>query len=78
MMRGLLPEISLDASEEKVRKDICDVINCSNDLVDAPCLCDIHDFEFIDMNGKHATVPINDLSENVKKLVQEVWPSSSM
>ena len=50
-MRGLLPEISVDASEE-VRKDICDIIqSCSEYDVS---LCGLYDFEFIDMNGKHA------------------------
>ena len=55
LVRGLLPDISLDASEKMVRKEIADVINSSNSLGDASC--GIHDFEFIDLNGKHATVP---------------------
>ena len=55
IMRGLLPEISVDASEEEVRKDICDIIrSCSEYDVS---LCGLYDFEFIDMNGKHASVP---------------------
>lgn len=52
MMRGLLP---VEASEEDVRQEICDIIKRSDDG-DA-FLCGLYDFEFIDMNGKHASVP---------------------
>ena len=54
-MRGLLPDISVDASEEEVRKDVRDVIrSCSQYDVS---FCGLYDFEFIDMSGKHASVP---------------------
>ena len=44
-MRGLLQPINLDASEEEVCKEICEVI-CSNpELAD----CNPSDFEFIDV-----------------------------
>ena len=52
-MRGLLPPIPLESTEEDVRREICDVIRSSSDFAD----CAINDFEFIDMSGKHASVP---------------------
>ncbi len=55
IMRGLLPEISVDLGEEAIRKEICDVIrNCKEHDMS---LCSDTDFEFIDMNGKQASVP---------------------
>ena len=52
-MRGLLQPINLDAFEEEVRKEICEVI-CSNpELAD----CNPSDFELIDMCGKQASTP---------------------
>lgn len=55
LVRGMLREIPLTASEEEVREEICAVIrNCPEpDL----CNCQPDDFEFIDMSGKHASVP---------------------
>ena len=55
VMRGILPDIPLSASESRIRQEICEVIQtCSeHDLG----LCDPDDFEFIDMNGKHASLP---------------------
>lgn len=55
VMRGLLPDISVDASEDDVRKEICEVIRGCNEH-DA-CLCTPQDFEFINMSGKHASIP---------------------
>ena len=54
-MRGLLPPISIEASESEVRSEICDVIRtCSfPDITE----CTPYDFEFIDMSGKQATIP---------------------
>ncbi len=55
LMRGMLPEIPIDAPEEDVRSNICDVIkNCSEPNLSG---CQPSDFEFIDMSGKHASVP---------------------
>ncbi len=55
LMRGMLPEISVDAPEKDVRNDICAVIrNCSEPNLSG---CQPCDFEFIDMSGKHASVP---------------------
>ena len=54
-LAGLLPAISLEASEETVRKEICEVIHsCSS-----PNLSNIgpEDFEFVAMNGKHGAIP---------------------
>jgi len=54
-MQGLLPQISVHASESEVRDEICDVLRtCSSpDLSE----CIPSDFEFIDMSGKQARVP---------------------
>ena len=54
-LAGLLPAISLEASKETVRKEICEVIHsCSS-----PNLSNIgpEDFEFVAMNGKHGAIP---------------------
>ena len=49
-MRGLLPPIPVDAEETDVRREICEVIrSCSE--------CSQYDFQFIDMNGKQASIP---------------------
>ena len=55
VMRGLLPSISIEASESEVRREISDVVRtCSfQDLMN----CTVHDFEFIDMSGKQASIP---------------------
>ena len=55
VMRGLLPDISVQASEEQVRKQIRDVIKSSSEH--HASLCTEDDFEFIDMNGKNGSVP---------------------
>ena len=52
-MRGLLPPIPVDASEVNVRQEICDVIRSCTDYRQ----CGPDDFEFIDMNGKQASIP---------------------
>ena len=53
-MRGLLPQIPVQASESEVRDEICDVLRtCSPDLSE----CIPSDFEFIEMSGKQARVP---------------------
>ena len=52
-MRGLLQPINLDATEDEVRKEICDVIRSKSELTE----CTPGDFEFIDMCGKQASVP---------------------
>ena len=52
---GLLPLVSIDATEEEIRQEICAVINnCSN-----PELSEIapNDFEYINMSGKRASIP---------------------
>ena len=49
-MHGLLQPINLDATEDEVRKEICDVIRSKPE-------CNTGDFEFIDMCGKQASVP---------------------
>ena len=55
VMRGLLAEISLEATESEIREEICAVIrSCGeHNLSD----CTSEDFEFIDMSGKCASVP---------------------
>lgn len=55
LLRGMTPEMSIDATEEEVRRDVCAVNrNCSQyDLAG----CQIDDFEFIDMSGKQASIP---------------------
>ena len=52
-VRGLLPPIPVDASESDVRREICDVIRSCSDYVE----CSPDDFQFIDMNGKQASIP---------------------
>ena len=56
LMRGLLPSIPLDAEEDVIRKEISNII-CSCTDHDLSC-CQPSDFEFIDMNGKHASLPV--------------------
>ena len=51
-MRGLLPPIPLESTED-VRREICEVIRSSSEFAD----CGTNDFEFIDMSGKQASVP---------------------
>ncbi len=55
LMRGMLPEIPLDASEVGVREDIVAVMrtNCEYDLSE----CDKFDFDFINICGKNASLP---------------------
>ena len=53
VVRGLLPPIMVEASEEEIRKEISEVIRSEPDFSD----CSNHDFEFIDMSGKQASVP---------------------
>ena len=52
-MRGLLPPIPGDASESDVRREICDVIRSCSDYAE----CSPNDFQFMDMNGKQASIP---------------------
>ena len=54
-LAGLLPSISLEASEETIRKEICEVFHscCSPDL----SAIQPGDFEFIGISGKQASVP---------------------
>lgn len=54
-LTGLLPSISLEASEKTVRNEICEVIHSSC----SPNLSSIEpqDFEFISVHGKHAAIP---------------------
>lgn len=52
-VRGLLPPIPVDASESDVRREICDVIRSCSDYAE----CSPDDFQFIDMNGKQASIP---------------------
>jgi hypothetical protein len=52
-LRGLLQPINLDATEDEVRKEICDVIHSKAEFAE----CNPGDFEFIDMCGKQASVP---------------------
>ena len=53
VVRGLLPPILVDASETDVRHGICEVIRSCSDFDN----CGPNDFQFIDMNGKQASVP---------------------
>ena len=53
VVRGLLPPILVDASETDVRHEICEVIRSCSDFDN----CGPNDFQFIDMNGKQASVP---------------------
>ena len=50
VVRGLLPAIMVEATEEEIRKEIGDVIRSEPDFSD----CGSHDF---DMSGKQASVP---------------------
>ena len=54
-MTGLLPSVSLEANEETLRKEICEVIHSYS----SPDLSSIEpkDFEFISVHGKHAVIP---------------------
>ena len=53
-MRGLLPPpIPLESTEDEVRGEICELIRSCSNFAE----CGINDFEFIDMNGKQASVP---------------------
>ena len=55
LMHGILPDIPLNATESQVRQEICEVIQtCSDHDLG---FCGPSDFEFIDMSGKHASVP---------------------
>lgn len=53
IVRGLLPPIMVEATEDEIRKEICEVICSEPDFSD----CKNHDFEFIDMSGKQASIP---------------------
>ena len=53
VVRGLLPPILVDASETDVRDEICEVIRSCSDFDN----CGPNDYQFIDMNGKQASVP---------------------
>ena len=55
LLRGLLPEISINAKEYEIRSDIISLYNCQE--------FDLHyitekDFQFIDCTGKHCVVPV--------------------
>ena len=55
VMRGLLPQISVSATENEVRNEICEVVqSCVT-----PNLSEIGpgDFQFINMSGRQASVP---------------------
>ena len=56
LVRGLLPDISLEATEEEIRSDIISVLHSSKEF-DLTTV-EMNDFEFIDVNGKHCVVPI--------------------
>ena len=47
-MRGLLPFIPLESTEDDLRREICEVIWSSSEYAH----CGTDDFEFIDMSGK--------------------------
>jgi hypothetical protein len=51
-MRGLLPPIPLESTED-IRREMCEVKRSSSEFAD----CGTNDFEFIDMSGKQASVP---------------------
>ena len=55
LFRGLLPELSVEASELEIRSAIVKILhnNRSFQLEDF----DVNDFEFMDVHGKKATVP---------------------
>ena len=52
-VHGLLPFISIETSEKKIREEICDVINSASTSNDVA----LDDFEFINMSGKQGSVP---------------------
>ncbi len=55
VVRGMTPEIPLDATEEEVRSELCEIIkNSQQNNLDS---CQPGDFEFIVMSGKHSSVP---------------------
>lgn len=53
LLRGMLPEISIDASEREIRSQIRDTITDSSTL--SGCL--VNDFEFLEATGKSLCVP---------------------
>ncbi len=55
LMRGMLPEILITASEMEVREEIVSVIQANIDVDLSKC--GLFDFEFIDLCGKNASVP---------------------
>lgn len=54
LLRGMLPEISLDASEREICSQIRDTIMDSGTL--SGCL--VTDFEFLEATGKNLCVPV--------------------
>ena len=55
---GLLPVMSVDATEEEIRNEICAIVNScrTTDKLNLSVIA-VNDFHFINMSGKHATVP---------------------
>ena len=55
---GLLPVLSVDATEEEIRNEICAIVNSckTKDKLNLSVIA-VNDFHFINMSGKHATVP---------------------
>lgn len=53
LIRGMLPDISLTASEKEIRSHICDVI--ASDKLYA--CCTENSFEFLEANGRNVCVP---------------------
>ena len=53
-LRGMLPEIGYEFSEEQVRKCILDTINASEEV---PVNTDLYCFEFLEAYGKQLCVP---------------------
>ena len=55
---GLLPVLSVDATEEEIRNEICAILNSckTKDKLNLSVIA-VNDFHFINMSGKHATVP---------------------
>lgn len=77
LMRGLLPDMSLEADEKTVRQEIADIINHSKSFGDVSC--SPYDFEFIDVNGKHATIPnVKEGLEFTGKAVKNLAGSGSV
>ena len=54
VLRGMTPEIPIDATEEEVRREICEMLQNSHTFSQD---CEADDFEFISMYGKHCSVP---------------------